>query len=96
MLDDAARKKISTRLNRVRGQIEGIGRMVDNDAYCVDVLLQISAAQAALGKIGSLVLENHLETCVAQAFQSGDEEERQKKIEEMIDIFGKYGRMRSA
>ena len=93
MIDNELKKKIVARLNRVEGQVSGIRRMIDDDAYCVDLLNQISAAQAALGKVGSIVLKNHLETCVADAFDSGDQRERHKKMEEVIGIFDKYGCM---
>jgi len=90
MLDDATKKKVVARLRRVEGQVAGIRRMVENDAYCVDVLLQLSAAQGALGQAGKVVLSNHIETCVADAFETGDAAERSEKIEELVDVFARY------
>lgn len=95
MLDHDLQKKVIARLNRVGGQVAGISRMVENDAYCVDVLRQISAVQAALGKVGSIILESHMNTCVAQAFDSGRDRERRQKIEELLEVFNRYGRVGS-
>jgi DNA-binding FrmR family transcriptional regulator len=95
MLDDVMKGKVAHRLNRIEGQVAGVRRMVESDAYCIDVLNQISAAQAALGRVGSIVLQNHLETCVAGVFESGNDRDRHRKLEEIMEIFHKYGRLRS-
>ena len=63
-MDDKARKDIRTRINRVGGQVAGIGRMIDEDKYCVDILNQIAAARSALDALGVKLLSSHLETCV--------------------------------
>ena len=65
MMTDANRQKILARLRRIAGQVEGIARMLEENRYCVDVLLQIASAQAALGQAGKLVLRAHVETCVS-------------------------------
>ncbi len=71
-----------------------LSRMLDSDTHgCVDVLLQISAAQGALGGVGQLILGQHIQSCVSEAFRSGDESERQLRIEELLDVFSRYGRM---
>lgn len=93
MLDETQRDKVVARLNRIQGQINGIRRMVDEETYCVDVLLQIAAARAALGKVGQIMLANHIETCVVDAFASGDEGERRDKIDELLEVFSRYGRL---
>lgn len=92
MLDDAKKKKVVNRLRRAEGQVAGIRRMVHEDQYCVDILLQISAAQAALGQVGKIVLGRHIETCVASAFETGNREERRQKIDELMDVFTRYVR----
>ena len=61
---DLKRKNLKTRVNRIAGQVAGIGRMVDEDRYCVDILNQISAARAALDALGIELLTDHLESCV--------------------------------
>lgn len=63
-MDHAASKKIKARVNRIEGQVAGIGRMVDEGRYCVDILNQIAAARSALNALGAELLTHHLETCV--------------------------------
>lgn len=79
------------RLARIAGQVAGIQRMVDDDRYCVDVLLQVAAVRAALDRVGKLVLTSHVETCVADAFASGSARERRKKMDELLDVFARFG-----
>lgn len=90
MLSDDEKKKLSNRLRRVVGQVEAVGRMIDDDEYCVDIMMQLSAATGALAKVGEIVLEKHLRTCVADAMESGDPTERDEKLDELIKIFRKY------
>lgn len=93
-LDQAARRKVLTRLKRIAGQVEGIQRMVEADRYCVDVLNQIAAVEAALDRVGHLLLASHVETCVASAIESGKPRERKKKLDELMDVFSRFGRVR--
>ena len=95
-LSDADKTALRNRLRRAGGQVAAVERMVEDDAYCVDVLTQIRAATAALNKVGAAVLENHLRTCVAAAFAAGADgpagaADRDAKIAELMDVFGKYG-----
>ncbi len=83
------KENVEARLKRAAGQVAGIQRMVEEDRYCVDVLLQISAARAALAKVSKILLESHIQTCVAGAFESDDSEERAAKIEELVRVFEK-------
>lgn len=64
--------------------------MVEEDTYCVDVLTQISAARGALAKAGEVVLADHVETCVRDAFASGDEDDAAKHVDELLDVFGRF------
>ena len=66
------------RLRRVEGQVRGIQRMVDEDAYCIDVLTQIAAATRALEAVALALLEDHLEHCVAEALAKGGDEAQAK------------------
>jgi DNA-binding FrmR family transcriptional regulator len=84
------REEVRKRLKRVAGQIAGIERMVDEDRYCVDVLLQVAAVRAALDGVGKLILRSHVETCVADALVSGRAKERNEKIDEIMDVFSKF------
>ena len=91
MLDNETKRKVTTRLRRVEGQVAGIGRMVDAEQYCVDILHQISAARAALAQIGAIVLARHVETCVAEALTSGTPRARRTKLAELRAIFARFG-----
>lgn len=93
MMDDATKRKVLTRLRKIAGQVGGIARMVEEDRYCVDLLLQVASAQAALGEAGKLVLRSHVETCVTAAMSSGKPAERKQKIDELMQVFSRYGCM---
>jgi CsoR family transcriptional regulator, copper-sensing transcriptional repressor len=86
-----ARHQVHARLKRIAGQVAGIQRMVDEDRYCVEVLLQIAAVRAALDQVGKLMLGAHVETCVVDAFASGSTGERRKKTEELLEVFSRFG-----
>ena len=94
MMDETTKKKLLARLKRAEGQISAVRRMVDEDAYCVDILTQISAAQGALGRVSQILLGGHIEHCVTDALSSGDELRRQETIEELMEVFGRYGSLR--
>lgn len=89
-LSEEEKNKLRNRLRRIGGQVEAVGRMIDDEAYCVDILMQLSAATGALGKVGQIVLENHIKTCVSAAMQQGDQAERDQKLEELIAVFRRY------
>lgn len=80
------------RLKRIEGQIAGIGRMVEEGRYCMDILTQLRAARAALGKVEEQVLRAHAEHCVAQVVRSGSEREAQKKLDEVFEVIGRFAR----
>ena len=67
-------KDLINRLNRIEGQIRGIRRMVDEDVYCPDILVQVAAVNAALNSFNKVLLGNHIKTCVAQDIKDGKEE----------------------
>jgi CsoR family transcriptional regulator, copper-sensing transcriptional repressor len=91
MMNEATKKKTIARLQRIAGQVEGIARMVATDRYCVDVLLQIASVQAALGQAAKQVLRSHVETCVSEVMMTGGGAARQKKLDELMQVFGRYG-----
>lgn len=78
---------IRRRLKSIEGHIRGIEKMVDEDAYCIDIVNQIQAVQAALNKVNSLVLDQHLHTCVTSAIRSDDVDERERVINEVLSVF---------
>jgi len=83
------KKRLEARLKRVSGQVTGIQRMMEEERYCIDVLTQLSAAKAALGKVSAMLLESHLQTCVKVAFESDDKAERAVKTAELLRVFDK-------
>jgi DNA-binding FrmR family transcriptional regulator len=90
MIDAELKAKALARLRRIEGQVQGVQRMLDEDKYCVDVLLQLAAVQGALEQVQKLVLGQHIESCVADAIRSGNARERQKKIDELLDVFTRF------
>ena len=67
--------------------------MIDEDEYCIDILMQIAAANGALGKVGQIILESHLHSCVTSAMKDGNAKERREKLDELIKVFSKYARI---
>ena len=86
------KKKLLARLRKAEGQLKAVGRMVKDDKACVDTLVQIAAIQGALSKIGGLVLSEHIESCVSEAFVHGDIDQRQSAIDDLMDVFSRYGK----
>lgn len=72
--DEKEKKDLMNRLKRIEGQIRGIEGMLDSDAYCTDVLMQVSAVTAALNSFNKVLLENHIKTCVADNIREGNDE----------------------
>ena len=75
------------RLKNVEGHIRGIERMVEEDVYCIDVIRQIQAVQAALNKSSKIVLDGHLHSCVVTAIQGEDVSERERVMKEITDVY---------
>jgi DNA-binding FrmR family transcriptional regulator len=94
MMNDGTKQKVLGRLRRIAGQVEGIAGMVEDDRYCVDLLMQIASAQAALGQVGKLVLRSHVDTCVSDAVAAGRPAERKQKLDELMSVFTRFTRER--
>lgn len=75
------------RLKTIEGHIRGITRMVEDDAYCIDIIRQIQAVQAALNRTSNLILDGHLNSCLITAVHGDDPAEREKKLKEISEIF---------
>ena len=75
------------RLKNVEGHLRGILRMVEEDAYCIDVIRQIQAVEAALNKVSSQILGNHLNSCIITAVQGNDPAERERVFKEITEVF---------
>jgi len=91
VLNAETKAKALGRLRRIEGQVQGLQRMIDAEAYCVDILLQISAVQGALEQVRKLLLGRHIESCVADALRSGSKGDRQQKLDELLDVFARFG-----
>ncbi len=86
-MDDTTKKAVGRRLASAAGHVKGIERMVNEDAYCIDVIRQIQAVQAALSKINTMVLDSHLNSCVITAVQGEDPKERERVLQEITGVF---------
>ena len=85
MRNEDEKKALINRLSRIEGQIRGIRAMVERDAYCADVVTQVSAVSAALGSFNKELLAEHIRTCVKEDVQNGNDE----KIDELVLLLGK-------
>ncbi|MCJ7535110.1 MAG: metal-sensitive transcriptional regulator [Anaerolineales bacterium] len=75
------------RLKSIEGHVRGIGRMVEEDSYCIDVIRQVQAVQAALDKVSNLILDNHLNSCLITAVRGDDPEDRERVLKEISEVF---------
>lgn len=75
------------RLKTTEGHLRGVIRMLEEDAYCIDVIRQIQAIEAALNKVSGLILEQHLNSCVITAVKGEDPAERQRVLKEILEVF---------
>jgi CsoR family transcriptional regulator, copper-sensing transcriptional repressor len=91
MLEETQQQAIVTRLNRVEGQIRGIRRMVQEPRLCVEILQQLSAAEAALNRISLSVFKFHVERCVPEGVAVG-EPEKSRQLTELVDIFDRFSK----
>lgn len=89
-MDSQTKAKALGRLRRIEGQVQGIQRMVEEDKSCVDILLQLAAVQGAVEQVQKLLLGQHLEACVAEAVRAPSSRDRQRKMDELLDIFSRF------
>lgn len=78
---------LQKRLRRIEGQVRGLQKMVSEDRYCADVLVQIASAQEALGGVGRLLLRDHLRHCATDAIRSGDPAEAERVVDELMGLW---------
>jgi len=83
MKNDTALK----RLKNIEGHIRGIERMLEEDAYCINVIRQIQAVQAALNRVNEMILEGHLNSCVITAIRSENPDDRERVLKEISEVF---------
>lgn len=89
MYEERNKEDLKKRLSRIEGQVRGIHRMIEEDRYCVDILNQVIAARAALGKVGMILLKSHMRGCVSSAIK---EERSEQAIDELMDILAKFAK----
>ena len=86
------KKAAATRVAKIEGQVRAVSKMLAEDRYCIDVVRQIQAAKAALSSLETLVIEDHVNTCVQHALVSDDVEARRDKVDELVAILSKKKR----
>ena len=86
-MDEDQRVTVLKRLRSISGHVNGIERMVSEEAYCIDVIKQVQAVQAALNKVNDLILANHLNTCVIEAVRGDSKRERERVLDEIVEVF---------
>jgi DNA-binding FrmR family transcriptional regulator len=90
-VDPASKARNRHRLRRIEGQVRGLQRMVEEDRYCADILVQMSSVQEALRAVGRELLRNHLRHCARQAMRGGSAE-AEGMVEELLGLFQRHGR----
>lgn len=88
------KKGVQNRLRRIEGQVRGLERMVDEDAYCVDILTQVAAVQTALEQVAIRVLDGHVRGCVADAVAGDDQAQATVKLDELMAAVQRFARAR--
>ena len=83
---------VLNRLKRIEGQVRGVAKMVEDDRYCIDILTQLQAVKAALGRAETEILKSHAACCVAEAIASGNEADQRAKFTELVALFEKAKR----
>jgi DNA-binding FrmR family transcriptional regulator len=91
-MERESKPRLLNRLNRIEGQVRGIARMIEEDRYCIDVLTQVQAVRAALAKVETEMLRDHLSHCVEGAIVSGDRDEQRRKSAELIQLLERASR----
>jgi len=85
-MKEKTKKLADQRLARIEGQVRAVRRLVDENRYCVDVVRQVQAARSALSSLETLIIEDHVDTCVEQALTKGSVGDRREKVNELVDI----------
>lgn len=91
-MDTSSKSARLKRLSRIEGQVRGLGRMVEESRYCIDIITQIAAVRAALAKVEEDILQDHIAHCVEHAIASGDADEQRKKVAELLEVLGRARR----
>jgi len=90
--ESAAKQGLLLRLRRVEGQVRGVQKMVEEERYCPDVLMQMSAIHQSLRAVERILMKNHLQHCTTEALRSGDAKKAQRTYDELTELFYKHAR----
>jgi DNA-binding FrmR family transcriptional regulator len=85
-VDPEVKHAIGSRLRRIEGQVRGLQKMIEEERYCADVLMQLSSVQEALRGVGRALLQNHLKHCATEAIRSGDPQQAEAMYEELMEL----------
>ena len=91
-VDPDLKEQARVRLRRIEGQVRGVQKMIEEERYCADVLVQISAIHESLRSVAQLMLRNHLQHCASNAIRSDDPERRERMYDELTELFAKHVR----
>lgn len=90
MANATTHKEQMMRLKRIEGQVRGIQRMIEEERYCIDILNQLQAVEAAVKRVETNILKKHLQGCVADAFETGSEREQDAKLDEIVKLLFRF------
>ncbi|HEX2327163.1 MAG TPA: metal-sensitive transcriptional regulator [Candidatus Angelobacter sp.] len=91
-VDAAAKENLLVRLKRVEGQVRGLQKMIEEERYCPEVLVQMSAVHESLRSVERILMKNHLKHCATQALRSGDDQQAQRTYDEITELFYRHAR----
>lgn len=91
-MHEPAKTSVHKRLSRIEGQVRGLSRMVEEGRYCIDIITQIAAVRAALGRVEDELLRDHVSHCVEHAIAAGTPADQRRKIQELMEVFGRAQR----
>ena len=80
------KKNLVNMINRISGQVDGVKKMIENDRYCTDILIQLASIEKSIKSLASIILDNHMHSCVVKGIKEGDE----SKIDEVIELFRRF------
>ena len=91
-MDKTTTESCIKRLSRIEGQVRGLSKMVEEKRYCIDIITQIAAVQAALQRVEEAILKDHVSHCVEHAISSGNKSDQRAKIAELMDVLARSKR----
>lgn len=89
MINPEIKKNVTIRLKKIKGQVQGIEKMVEDEKYCIDILNQITAIKGALNQVSHMLIRGHISNCVANAIKYSNKSNQLKKIEELMEVLSK-------